>query len=89
MMIETLNRKIEYFTWKRYKVEPHLKFLDDCKQNDIYPNFCRFSQKTTNRLMLRPHNTIQIQEIIFNFAYDTQIYNLKHYEDKLKTLYNS
>ena len=88
MMTETLNREIEYYTWKRYKVEQHLKFLDDCKHNDVYPNFCRIPQKTTNRLMLRPHNTIQIQERIFNSAYDTHIYNLTHYEHKLNTLYN-
>ena len=53
MMTETLNREIEYYTWKRYKVEQHLKFLDDCKHNDIYPNFCRIPQKTISAYKFR------------------------------------
>ena len=29
MMTETLNREIEYYTWKRYTVEQRLKFRND------------------------------------------------------------
>ena len=36
MMTETsLYREIEYYTWKIHKEQQHLKFLDNCKKEDI------------------------------------------------------
>ena len=55
-MTET-TREIEYFTRKLHKTEEHLKFLNQCSESEILPKFTQIPQKTTQKLLLRPHNT--------------------------------
>ena len=84
MMTETsLYREIEYYTWKIHKEQQHLKFLDNCKKEDILPKFCQISQPTYKRLHLKPQNSLKIQNNIFNSEYQKHTLNLASYQNYL------